>query len=249
MRKIPTIARRELSAYFFSPIAYVVGMLFLAAAGFFFHVILVETQEATLRHTLGTLNFIMIFVAPVLTMRLLAEEKRAGTLETLMTAPVTDWEVVLGKYLACVGFYLMLLLPTLVYVLILGKLGSPDYRQIATGYLGLILLGSLFLSFGMIASALTTNQIVAALLSFVPLLILWVVYWVVPEPERYMAASSASERILKVVFGALRYVGVSGHLEGFFKGLVDTRDLIYFVSLSGFFLFLTVRIMESRKWK
>ncbi len=249
MRKIPTVARREFSAYFFSPIAYVVGTVFLAAAGFFFYFILSLSRQASLRYTFDIFGFLVVFVAPVLTMRLLAEEKRSGTMEILMTAPVTDWDVVLGKFLACMGYYLALLAATLCYVLVLAKVGSPDYWQMAAGYLGLVLLGCLFISFGMIASALSANQIVAALVGFVPLFILFIISSVVPEPERYAVPTSAGEQIRKVVFAALRYVGVADHLEGFYKGMVDTRDVIYFVSLSLFFLFLTVRITESRKWK
>ncbi len=250
MRNIPIIARRELNAYFFSPIAYVVGTVFLAATGFFFYFGTIHwEQQASLRGTFYNITFILLFVAPALTMRLLAEEKRSGNIEMLMTAPVTDWEVVLGKFLACFGFYLLMLVTTLCYVVVVAKLGTPDFQEIAVGYLGLVLLGGLFISFGMIASALTANQVVAAILGFVPLLLLLIVSYVVPEPERYLTATGFREHLVRGLFGSLRYIGIQDHLGGFFKGLLDTRDLIYFVSMSAFFLFLTVRITESRKWK
>ncbi len=236
MKKIPTLLRRELIGYFCSPIAYIVLVVFLVISGYFFWYILWATMEASLRFTLSNMSIILLFISPAITMRLLAEEKRSGTLETLMTDPVTDAEVVLAKFFASIVFYIFLLLPTLSYVFILKLIGNPDMGIIWAGYAGLVLIGGLFLSIGLLSSAMTANQIISAIVGFVALLLFWVVGFV----------SELGTSTLNKVLG---YIGFFGHFDSFRKGIIDTRDVIYFVTAITLFLFLTVRVVESRKWK
>jgi len=180
----------------------------------------------------------LLFVTPMITMRLLSEEAKTGTLQTLMTTPVTDFEVVLAKFIAGMIFYLVMIAPTIVYCIMLYWLAdpNPDLGQMVAGYIGLTLLGGLFVSMGLMFSSLTQNQIVAAISALVVLLLLWVLGW---------AASHASG----VLKDMLEYLGIGKHLASFRKGLIDTRDVIYFLSLTVFALFLTVRSVESRKWR
>ena len=236
MKKIPLVFWREFSSYFFSPIAYIVLAVFLIISGYFFSVILNFSQEATLRYALGNISIILLFLSPLISMRLLAEEKRSGTMETLMTDPVTDGEVVLGKFLASFCFYLTLLLPTLLYALILKVIGNPDPGPIFTGYLGLVLMGSVFLAVGLLASSFTDNQMIAAVVSFVTLLLFWVIDW---------SAGGSSTTLAKV----LSYLGIFRHFDSFSKGIIDTRDIIYYLSTTALFLSLTVRVVEARRWR
>ncbi|MCD5402054.1 ABC transporter permease [candidate division NPL-UPA2 bacterium] len=231
MRKIPTLFYREFRSMFFSPIAYIVLTLFLVVSGYFFSMVLHFTREASLRFTLHNMAFVLLFISPMLTMRLLAEERKSGTIETLMTDPVTDMEVVLSKFFAVLSFYLIILAPTLLYVVILKLIGNPDFGPILSGYLGLILIGCVFLSIGLFASSLTKNQIVSAVISLVILLLLWVIGW----------ASDISK-----VAG---YLSLFEHFEDFRKGVIDTRNIIYYLSTCVLFLFLTVRVVEARKWR
>lgn len=234
---IITIAQRELKSYFFSPIAYVVAAAFLVITGYFFSMILFYTQQATLRYLFNNMSVILLLIAPVLSMKLLADEQRLGTIELLLTAPVRDYEVVLGKFLACVGFLAALLGLTLYYPLILTFFGSPDWGPIITGYLGMLLFGAALLSVGLFASALTQNQIVAAVLSFVFLLFMW------------MVASAGDFLGGGPVSSIIQYIGLEGHFEEFTKGVIALKDAVFYLSFSAVFLFLTVRVLESRRWK
>lgn len=236
MKKVITLFYRDFSSLFFSPVAYIVLTFFLLISGYFFSVILASLQEASLRYTLANMAITLLFISPMLTMRLLAEEKRSGTIECLLTDPVTDLEVVIAKFSAALAFYLVLLLPTLVYVLILKIVGNPDMGPILSGYLGLFLMGSVFISIGLFASSLTKNQIVAAVISLVTLLLLWVIGW---------SGESTASSWGKVT----GYLSILNHFEGFRKGIIDTRDVFYYLTTTILFLFLTVRTVESRKWK
>ena len=162
MRNVWTITTRELNSYFVSPVAYVVSAAFLLISGVLFSLIITSTLQASLNGAFGNITFILILVAPILTMKLLAEEVRMGTLELLLTSPVDDWQVVVGKYLgSLILFAVMLLAPTLVYVVFLVAFGQPDFGPIISGYLGVLLLGGAFLAVGVLASSLTQNQVVA----------------------------------------------------------------------------------------
>ena len=236
MKKIYVLFIREFQAYFFSPVAYVVLATFLIISGYFFSVILSVTQEASLRYTLSNMAITLLFISPLITMRLVAEERRSGTIETLMTDPVREIDVVVGKFLAGIFFYIMLLVPTLVYVVILKVVGSPDMGPIISGYVGLVLMGLVFISIGVLASSLSKNQIVSGVISLVSLLLLWVIGW---------AGEVGPGKFAKI----FAYLGFFDHFEPFKKGIIDTKDIIYYVTSAVLFLFLTVRVLETRKWK
>jgi len=171
VRNVLFIAGKELRSYFVSPVAYVIVAFWLVATGFFFWRSVDITNEASLRNVFGVVTILLLLISPALTMRLLAEESRTGTLELLLTAPVRDWSVVLGKFLGALGLYLVMMGLTLVYPVLLMMLGgNPDWGPIWSGYLGLILLGMSFLAVGLFASALTSNQMVSAVIAFVILL-------------------------------------------------------------------------------
>jgi len=174
---------------------------------------------------------------PVITMRLLAEERRSGTLEVLLTAPVSEGQVVMGKFLAAFIFYLFLWLPTVVYVVILKQYAAIDLYKVASGYLGIALLGVLFAAVGLFTSAFTRNQIVAAIFAFAVLVVLFSVG---------LMEQLTTNPALK---GVLGYMNLWDHMDDFARGLVDTRRIVYQLSLAGLFLFLTVKVVEAWKWR
>lgn len=238
MKNIWAITQRELKAYFVSPIAYVVSALFLIAMGYLFSLILINTREASLRNLFSNMIFVLLIVAPALTMRLLAEEQRMGTIELLLTSPVHDWQVVLGKFFGSfILFVVMLLGPTLYYVLILQVFGPPDYGPILTGYLGFVLIGAAYLAVGVFGSSLTQNQIIAFFVGLVILLLLWI-------------ADAASG-----VFGpgalsdALTYIALPRHFNDLFRGVVDTTDIVYAFSVVAIFLFLATQVLQTKRWR
>ena len=236
MTSAGTIFQREINAYFLSPIAYVIIAVFTVFSGYFFSIMLGITQESTLRYSLAYTQFILSILTPVITMRLLAEENKTGTIEPLMTAPVTDFEVVFGKFLAAWALYNVMIAPTAFYIIFLAWVGNPDYGAIIASYIGLVLMGGLFISIGLLVSAITKNQIVAAVIGIVALLILLVVG----------LASSGNEGWF---YSALRYIGTYDHWDTFTKGIVDTRDVIYYVSFTALLIFIVVLIVESRRWR
>lgn len=237
MKAVRPLLYRELLSEFCSPIAYVALSVFLLLSGYFFAVILNATQEATLRYSFGNFSVTLLFLAPALTMRLLAEEKKTGTLEVLMTAPLTEWDVVLAKFLAGWALYLFILAPTALYWLFLKMVGGqPDAGPMLTGYAGLVLMGAVFVAIGLFASSLTSNQIIAAVLSFLILLGFWVLGF---------AMEDATGTLGKV----LAYLSLFEHYDTFRRGILDTKDFIYYLSTTVLFLFLTVRVLESRRWR
>ena len=236
MRNVLTLFRREINASFLSPMAYVAATFFLFISGIYFYNILVLSREVTLRYTLESVSFFLMCVTPLVTMRLFAEEKKSGTMEVLMTAPVSDLQVVLGKFLGAMGFFLAMLAPTGVYVLALSLVGNPDYGAIIAAYVGMLLMGGLFVSIGLFVSSLTSNQIVAAIVTFISLICLWIAGYLSLQTRWPLSAF-------------LDYIGVAGHLDSFLKGIIDTRDVIYYLSLTAYFLFLSVRSLETRRWR
>ena len=230
MKKVLVLFTREFQAYFHSPIAYVVLTTFLIISGYFFSMILSFTEEATLRYTLSNMAITLLFICPLITMRLLAEERNSGTIETLMTDPVREVEVVLGKFFAALLFYITLLVPTGSYIIILKLIGNPDTGPMISGYIGLVLIGAVFISIGVFASSLSKNQIVAGVITLVSLLLLWVIGW---------AGELAPGTLSKV----LAYLGFFDHFEDLQRGIIDTKDIIYYVTTAILFLFLTVRIL------
>jgi ABC-2 type transport system permease protein len=236
MSNIWAIARRELYSYFVSPIAYVVGALFLVVSGFLFSIILGLSNEASMRSLFGNFAVIFLFIVPALTMRLLAEEQRTGTMELLLTAPVRDSQLVLGKFLGALLLLLGILAVTLIYPMVLVLAGNPDRGPILAGYLGVILQGAAFLAIGLFASSLTQNQVIAALLAFVILLLLWL--------------SDALGNFTTGRIGDLfRFLSITRHLDEFPRGVIDTRNILYFLSVIAAALFFTVQSVQARRWR
>ncbi len=254
MRSALSLFRREFAAYWVSPIAYVVLVVFLAVTGMLFYLTLglltTEGPEGIrfpMQRILGDVNFwlVFLFIPPLLTMRLFAEERSTGTLEMLMTAPVTDWQVVLCKYLAALAFYLVMWLPTLLYLPILLDFDWSTFQAgidpgpVLASYLGVILAGAMFLALGLFVSNLVRSQMVAALVS----LALGLVFILVGIWRPDMDSGSLGYRILYFITVPLHFQ------RGFTRGIVDSRNVILYVSLTVLFLFLTVRSLESRRWR
>jgi ABC-2 type transport system permease protein len=249
-----SLIRREFAAYFLSPIAYVVLAIFLFVTGHLFYLTLTQLTavgpkgvEFPMQLMLGDEKFwlVYLFIPPLLTMRLFAEERSTGTLEMLMTAPVRDWQVVLSKYLACFAFYVVLWLPTVLYLPILLNLdwqtgaAAIDIWPVVSSYLGLALAGAMFLALGLFISSLVRSQMVAALLAlFLGLGFIVVGLW---RPE--MDTGSLLYRILYFFTVPLHFA------RDFSRGIIDTRHLVLYVSVALFCLFLTVRSLESRRWR
>ncbi|HHX43751.1 MAG TPA: ABC transporter permease subunit [Chloroflexi bacterium] len=238
MRNVYHVARRELGAYLASPIAYVVAAIYLAVFGGMAGFILYYSREATMRYVLvhGVILLFLVLVTQVLTMRLLADEQRQGTIELLLTSPVRDWEVVVGKYLASLVVFVLMLVLSGYFGIVLISIGDPDIPVMLSGYLGLLLLGSALLAIGVFASSVTQNQVVAAVLGMGITLLLWL-----------------SGALVDFVGGWLQdvvaYVPVFDHYFDFVRGLVDTRHIIYYISVVVLFLFLSTRVLEARRWK
>lgn len=238
---------RELRAYFFSPLAYIVLTLLLLVNGGVFWVIVSYLNDpraagigAPLELFFGQTIFfwlVLLIAAPALTMRLLSEERRSGTIEVLMTAPVTEGQVVAGKYLAALLFYLFLWAPTLVYAGILAYYSEVDWGPIAAGYLGIFGIGALFLAVGMFASSLTKSQLIAAILTFAMLFVLFIFG---------LLENLFNQEVAKQAFG---YLNLWQHMEEMSKGIVDTRRWVYYLSATLLFLFLSARALEVKKWR
>lgn len=231
------IAQRELKSYFVSPVAYIVTAFFLLVAGFLFSLVLLQSNEATLRYLQSNLSVIWLFVTPFLTMRLLAEEQRTGTIELLLTNPVREFELVLGKYFGALAFLLFMLAFTLYYPALLFLLqGRPDVAPMAAGYLGILLQAGAFLSIGLFASSLSDNQMISAMLSFAVMLILWL-------------ADGVSRNLGSPAKEIFTYLSVTQHFQDFPRGVVDTTHIVYFLSLVVGCLLLTMLSVHTRRWR
>ena len=237
MRNTLTITWKETTTYFASPMAYIIGGVFLALTGYFFvQSVGVPFAEASNRGWMQNTALIFILWSPSMTMRLLAEEQKLGTLELLMTSPVRDYEIVMGKYLATLIILLVTIAFTLYYGLLLSWFGDPDTGPFLTGYLGLILYGATTLAIGLLTSSLTSNQVVAAVLGFGTLLIMTLIG----------QATSVTSGTTAVI---LEQLSLTGHFTDFARGIIDTNNIVYFLSVTAVFLFLTVRNVESRRWR
>ncbi len=235
MRNAMAIASKEFKSYLASPTAYVVTGIFLVLTGFFFSVSSATYYETSISGFLGSGSLLVLLLASVLTMRLLAEEKKMGTLELLLTAPVRDSEVIVGKFLGSLGILVVMLALTFYYPLLLIIFGDPDMGPIGTGYLGLFLLGCASLAVGIFASSLTLNQIVAAVVAGGILFALW------------FAGSAAS--FLPAAMGkVIGYFSLAYYFPDFMKGIIDTRGIIYYLSITALFLFLAIRSLENSRW-
>ncbi len=239
MKNTYYILQRELYAYFASPIAYVIMGFFLAFSGVLFSGYLSPTTDANgvMRQWFSVVGFVMLFIGSLLTTRLIAEEQRTGTLELLFTSPVRDWEVVLGKFLASVVLFLLLMVFTFYYLLALTILGgSFDWGPILTGYVGLILLSGVFFGIGLMASSLSQSQAVAAVISMIISLFLWIAgpLFVRQNEESWWS-------------NAINFISLQPHIDSFSKGVLDARDIIFYLSAITFFLVITTQVLKVRR--
>lgn len=248
MRVFGALVGRELAAFFLSPTAYVILVFFLGFMGTGFSLLVLALSEGmpaltVMRALYGDSPFLwisLLIVVPLLTMRLFAEEKRSGTLETLMTAPVTETAVVLAKFLAAVVFFAMLWAPTAAYGVILQHLSRPtpvDLAPMFTSYLGILLVGQCYLAIGLLASALARSQLVAGMVSF-GILGIMLFAGVLP----YFSTRPGMHEVG-------RYLSALDHMRGFSWGVIDSRPVVFYLSVSAWVLFATIRVVESRRWK
>lgn len=246
MKPVLATIGRELRAYFFSPLAYVVLTCFLVVHGITFSALLGFLTDPRapagppMQYFFGATFLFwlaMVFVGASLSMRLIAEERRSGTIEVLMTSPITEAQVVAGKFLAALVFYLFLWLPTLAYVGIIAYYNEVDWGPIGSSYLGVVGIGALFLAVGLFASALTKNQLIAAVLGFAMLFVLILLGLL----ESLVNGEAAK--------AALGHLNLLQHMDDFAKGIVDTRPLVYYLTGTLFFLFLTTRALAAKKWR
>ena len=254
MRNTLAIADKETRSYFASPIAYILIGLFSLLFGWFFYVYLMafasqsqqmmqfgggagaNINQMMIRGLFQNTAVIILFVMPMITMRTYSEEKRSGTIELLLTSPITDVEIIIGKFLGALALYAAMLLVTMVYMFILFRIGQPEWRPIVAGYLGLLLMGSCFLSAGLFISSLTRNQIVAGFLTFATFLMLWIVNWI---------GESSGPTTQAIV----SYLSITEHFDDFARGIIDTKHVIYYLSFITFGLFLTAKSVDSERWR
>jgi ABC-2 type transport system permease protein len=255
MSNILAITQKELKGYFASPIAYVVIGFYALIFGFFFYSLVlyfdrqsmqmaglgagapaVNINENLIRPTFLNAMVVFLFVLPMITMRTYSEEKRSGTIELLLTSPLTDFQIIMGKFLGAMALYAVMLGVTLLHVGLLYWAGRPEWIPILTTYVGLLLMGGCFIAVGLLISSLTKNQIVAVMVTFTVFLMLWVINWI---------ASFAGPRAQAV----LNYLSITDHLDDFTRGIVDTKHVVYYLSFIAFGLFLTARAVDTERWK
>jgi ABC-2 type transport system permease protein len=252
MNNVLVIASKELRSYFSSPIAYVVvglfsilfGYFFVASLSFFVRISMqggmggppINLNEFLLRPLFGNTAVILLFVLPMITMRSYAEEKQSGTIELLLTSPLTDFEIILGKFLGAMTLFGLMLGVTALHMGILFWYGEPELAPLLSGYLGLLLMGGSFISLGLLISSATKNQVVAGTITFAVLLLFWVISW--------MAESTTS-----TTQSVLAYLSILNHFEDFSKGVIDTTHLAYYLSFISFSLFMTAKSMDSERWR
>jgi len=238
MKALPNILpiyRRELRSYFNSPVAYVVIIVFLAIVGWFFTSTLFLANVASMATVFEVVPWIFLGFVPAITMRLLAEEKKSGTIELLTTKPIRDVEIVLGKFFAAWTLLAASLAPTLIYLLTIIPLGDIDLGPVFAGYLGLLLMGGVYIGIGLFASGLTENQIVAFITTLLVVLALFLVdKMLIFMPEMFATT--------------LEFLSVDHHFSSIARGVIDSRDILYFASLLGFSLLLATISLERRKW-
>jgi len=241
-----TLFRRQLSAYFYSPMAYVIMVVFLAVAGLSFCRLILQSLEECLKIgdiLFGSMLFWLMVIVSItlITMQVFAEEKRSGSLESLLTVPVMDVQVVMAKYAASLAFFIIMCAPTALYIIVLRMFSSTlegmDLMSVATGYAMLLLIGAFFISFGLFASSLTRSQVVAAMLGFAGISLFFFA-----DTFQFLGHGGRAGR-------ALDYLSSVQHMVDFSQGIVDTRPVVLYLSGIVFFLFATVKVIESRQWK
>ena len=254
MRNILAIAHKELKSYFSSPIAYIVIGLWALLYGYFFIAILqffvrqsmqmsqfggpqsMNVNQQLIRPLLQNVTILDLFLLPMVTMRTYSEEKRSGTIELLLTSPVSDFEIIMGKFLGAMALYTVMLAVTLLHIGLLFVYGHPEWKPIVTAYIGLWLLGGCFVSLGLLISSMTKNQIVAGMVTFAIFLMFWVITWI---------GSFSGPTVDKLT----SYLSIIDHFDDFGKGVLDTTHLIYYVSFITFGLFLTAKSVDSERWR
>jgi ABC-2 type transport system permease protein len=235
LTNIKYIFQKELRSFFNSPVAYIVIIVYLVILGWFFVSNLFINNISTLRTVFEMTPFLLLFFAPAMTMRLISEEKKSGTLELLFTKPIREYEIVTGKFLAVWTLYFFTLLPTLCYYLTVMSIGTLDTGVVLGGYLGLLLVGAVFLAISIFGSALTENQVVAFIVS------LFIVFalFMLDKILFYLPTTVAT---------VLEYISIDYHFSNIARGVIDTRDLIYYVSVIGFSLYLATTVLQKRRW-
>ncbi len=254
MSNILAIANKELRSYFASPIAYIVLGFFALLYGYFYVAILalfvrqslqmgqfggggaMNVNQQMIRPLLQNVTVLILFMLPAITMRTYAEEKRSGTIELLLTSPVTDFQIVMGKFLGAMALYLIMLLISIIHLAILFYFGRPEWKPILTAYLGLFLFGGCFISVGLFISTLTRSQIVAFMSTFAVFLMLWVITWI------GSLVGPTGERLTN-------YLSIVDHFDDFGKGVIDTTHLVYYLSVITFGLFLTAKSVDTERWR
>ena len=252
MRNILAIADKELRSYFASPIAYILIGFFLLPFGVFFYLYLdnfvkqsmqmaqyggaVNVNQQVIRYVLQNASVIILFIMPMITMRTYSEEKRSGTIELLLTAPITDFQIIMGKFLGAMALFASMLAVTLVHMAILFAIGNPEPLPILTSYLGMLLMGGCFVAVGLLISSMTKNQIVAGMVTFIVFLLLWVIDWVATF------VNPTAQAILS-------YLSFTQHLTDFMRGVIDTKHVVYYLSFIAFGLFLTARSVDTERWR
>ncbi len=254
MRNIVAIALKELRGYFASPIGWTVIGFFALLYGWFFYALLgyFERQSMQMGMGMGPQNMninqmligpllmnvtvVLLFTLPMVTMRTYSEEKRSGTIELLLTSPITDWQIILGKFIGAMLLYAAMLAVTLIHMGLLFFYGNPEWRPVLTGYLGLLLMGGCFISVGLLISSLTKNQIVAGMITFAVFLLLWVINWI----GTFVGPTA------QAVF---QHLSITDHFEDFARGVLDTKHLVYYTSFILFGLFLTAKSVDSERWR
>jgi ABC-2 type transport system permease protein len=252
VRNILAIADKELRSYFSSPIAYIIIGFFLLPFGVFFYLYLtsfvrqsmqqaqfggaMNLNQQVIRYVLQNASVIILFIMPMITMRTYSEEKRSGTIELLLTSPVTDVEIILGKFFGALGLYIAMLAVTLPHMGLLFYFGNPEWRPVVAAYLGLLLMGGAFVSLGLLISSTTNNQIVAGIVTFVVFLLLWIIGWF---------ADTAGPTIGPIT----SWLSITEHFDDFSKGIIDTKHVLYYLSLITFGLFLTAKSVDTERWR
>ena len=254
MSNILAIAQKELKAYFASPIAYVTIGFFALLYGYFYAVGLaffvrqsmqmgqfgggqaVNINQMMIRNVVQNVTILVLFLMPMVTMRTYAEEKRSGTIELLLTSPLTDFQIIMGKFLGALALWAVMLVVSLVHMGILFRYSTPEWKPLATAYLGLLLFGACFISVGLFISSLTKNQIVAGMVTFAVFLFLWIINWI---------GSFSGPTVNSLT----EYLSIINHFDDFSKGVIDTTHLIYYFSVITFGLFMTARSVDSERWR
>ncbi len=260
MKAILAVYRREMSSYFVSPIAYIVVGVFLLITGYFFYNILsffieasfraqmqaarfgapqeMDVPSLVIRNFFGIVSTVILFMIPILTMSVYAEERKRGTMELLMTSPLTEFQIVIGKFLAAFNLYVLMVAPTFIYQVIMNSYSEPGipWRVLMSGYLGTLLLGAVLVAIGSFISSLTESQIIAAIVTFAVFLLLWVLDFGVRG-----ATTTTGE--------VLQYLSILRHFEDFSRGVIDTSSVVFYLSMTALGLFLTLRSLDSMRWR